>query len=202
MAAAGFVDIFFAQDDGFSIGGEPVGVGGEVAAMIADGVELGDIFGYSQKVGHGTKGSAAEVHIETGDDHPVASEGEFFADFPEGLVKKLGFIDADDIDIGSNVKDFSWKLNSSGRDRPGVMTDDFVLAIAGVPGRFVDFNRLFCNPDALESPDQFFGLAGKHRSADHFNPAPALCVERWFEKHAKHKDAFFCLLLRLPATIL
>lgn len=162
MAAAGFVDIFFAEDDGFSIGGEPVGVGGEIAAMIADGVELGDIFGYGQEVGHGTKGAAPEVHIEAGDDHPVATESELFTDFPEGFVKKLGLIDADDINMGSDLKDFSRILNSSGRDRTGVVTDDFILAVSCIAGRFVDFNRLFCNTDALESPDQFFGLAGKH----------------------------------------
>ena len=113
MAAAGFVDVFFAEDDSLGIGGKPVGMGGEIAAMIADGVELGDVFGYGQEVGHGAKGPAPEVHIKAGDDHTVAPEGELFTDFLEGFVKKLGFINAYNIDIGCDIKDFLWMVDGT-----------------------------------------------------------------------------------------
>ncbi len=73
MAAAGFVDVFFTEDNCLGISGQAVGVGREIAAMVADGVELGDIFGDGEELGHGAERPAPEVHVQAGHDHPVTA---------------------------------------------------------------------------------------------------------------------------------
>ena len=71
MAAAGFVDVLFAEDNCLCICGQAISVGSEIAAMVADRMELGDIFGDGEELGHGAKRTATEIHIEACHYHPV-----------------------------------------------------------------------------------------------------------------------------------
>ena len=65
-SAAGFVDVFFTDHDGIRTAGQAVGVGGEVAAVLANGVHLGDVFSHRQQVRQGAERAPLEVHIQAG----------------------------------------------------------------------------------------------------------------------------------------
>lgn len=98
VAATGFIDVFFAEDDGFGIGGQAVGVCGEIAAMITDCMEFGDIFGNGKESGHWTKGTSSEIHVETGNDDPMTAKSKRLAHSDQGVIEKLSFINTNDID--------------------------------------------------------------------------------------------------------
>ena len=73
MSASGFVDIFFAQYDGLCVGGKSVGMGSEIAAVVADGVAFGDVFCDGKEFRHRAEWSAAKVHVQACNDDPMAS---------------------------------------------------------------------------------------------------------------------------------
>ena len=102
MTATGFIDIFFAEYDGFRIRSQSVGVGGEIAAMIADSVEFGNVFGDGQQLRHGAKWFSAEIHIKPGHDDPVSTQRQFFANGRQLMIKKLCLVYTDDIDMRGN----------------------------------------------------------------------------------------------------
>ena len=94
--------LFTEQDDGIAFG-KSVRMGGEIAAMNADGVHFGDIFSDGQQIGHRTKRNTPVIHIESGDDDADATPGQFLAYFRQLRIKELGFVDADN---GGVIADF------------------------------------------------------------------------------------------------
>jgi len=73
---------------------------GQVAALDADGVYLGDIVGNGAEGWHGTEGDSLEVHVEAGNDDADTTIGQFVADVDQPHVEELRLVDAHHVDIG------------------------------------------------------------------------------------------------------
>src|SRR5690606_10407597 len=124
-----------------------------------------------------------------GDDNAVSAQGEFVTDFAQSGVKKLGFIDANDIDILSDRQHLPAVSYCPGSNGAGIVTHDFVDTVSRIAHRFKNLDRLSGNPGAPETADQLLGLTRKHGAANHFQPAsPGRCENR-FVKHAGGKYA-------------
>ena len=176
MAADGFVDVFFAEFDQLVAFGKTVGVMGDVAAADADGVDLGHVFGGGHQRGHGAEGFAEVVHVEAGDDDADAPFGELACHVDDGFVEELGFVDAYHVDAFRLFQDASGGIDRGGEDGMAFVRDDGFLGVAGVDLGFEDFDAEIGDLGPLEPADEFFGLAGKHRAADDFDPTGILCV--------------------------
>ena len=166
--------------DEFLAGGEAVAVVGEVAAADADGVDFLDIFGDGHQTGHRAEGLPEKVGVQAGDDDADAAVGERLGDFNDAFVKKLGFVDTDDLHVGGDVQHPGRRLDRGARDGRGVMGYDIEVRITLIDGRLENLDFLLGELGAFEPADQFFRLAGEHGAADDFDAARFFCV---FQKH-------------------
>lgn len=57
------------------------------------------------------------------------------------------------------------------------MRDDLVIAVSRVEGRLKDLDPFARDHGTPQAADQFFALARKHRSADHFDPSDVAADE-------------------------
>ena len=178
-AAAGLVGVLFAQDDGMVLSGEAVGMGGQVAAVLADGVHFGDVLRDGQQIGHRAEGLAPEVHVQPGYNDPQAAQGQHLTNLRQVVIKELRFIYPNDVDALGQLQQAAGVLDRRGEDVVGIVGDHFSLIVAGVYLRLEDFYPLIGNFGALQPADQLFGLTGKHRPANDFYPSAALSFKMW-----------------------
>lgn len=155
--------------------------------MRAYGMQLGDVFGHGHQCRHGTEGLSAKVHVQPGDDHAVPAHGELLAGGGEAGIEELRFVDAYDLHLGADIQDRATVFHGPGGEGAGIVADDFIDAVARIPGGFEDLDRLPGDLGAPEAADQFLGLAGKHGAADHLEPAATRGRENGFVKHAGAK---------------
>ena len=149
---------------------------GQVSALDADGVNLGDVVGDGTEGGHGTEGDASEVHVEAGDDDTDATVGQLVADVGQSGVQELGFVDADNVDVAAEQEDAGRRVDGRRKDVVLVVTDDILFRVSDVDGRFEDFYFLTGKFGTAQSPYEFFGLTREHGAADDFDAAGTM----WF----------------------
>ena len=97
-AAAGLVTFFGPDEDdriinvrGLSVD-QALGAAGGFAADSADCVQLCHFFSYRHQCRKHTKGLAAKVRIQSGDEDPPALVGKVFDQLKQPRIKKLGFV--------------------------------------------------------------------------------------------------------------
>ena len=149
---------------------------GQVSALDADGVNLGDVVGDGTEGGHGTEGDASEVHVEAGDDDADTTVGQLVADVGQSGVQELGFVDADNVDVAAEQEDAGRRVDGRRKDVVLVVTDDILFRVSDVDGRFEDFYFLTGKFGTAQSPYEFFGLTREHGAADDLDAAGTM----WF----------------------
>ena len=194
VAAEGLVDVFFAEEDEVLALAEAVRVVRERAAADADRVDLLDVLGDGHQARHRAEGDTEVVGVEARHDDAHAAVGEGLADFDEGVVEELRFVDADDLHLRADlVEDLLGGRDGGGGDFMEIVRDYFDVGVALVNDGFEDGDLLVGELGAAEAADEFFGLAGEHRAADDLD-APGFsmilgkhCLHLWL-----HKDSNFC----------
>ena len=136
----------------------------------ADGVQFGDVLRVGQQEGHGAKGAAEVVEVQSGDDDPNARIGQPVADVHDGRVEELDFIDADDGGGLRRAKHGRLELVGGGHC-DGLLTTGIVAHhIGGVVAVVLDGleqeHVLLGKDGAADAAEQFFGLAGEHGARD------------------------------------
>lgn len=106
IPAARFIDILFTEQNGFTIWYQSKGMCGEITAVHADGVELGDILRNSKQFAHGSKRFSSEVHVESGDDNPMTAQCQRFTNGSQSHIEKLGLVNTYHIGIIGSQQDF------------------------------------------------------------------------------------------------
>ncbi|MDT4860221.1 hypothetical protein FQZ97_947680 [compost metagenome] len=76
---------------------------------------LGYILGNGHQLGHGPEGPAVKVHVEPGNDDPFAAVGQLIDHLHQGLVKKLGLINAHHVTVAAVKQDLPGHIH---RRRP------------------------------------------------------------------------------------
>lgn len=147
-------------------------MGGQVAAVAADGVDFGDVLGYGQQLANGAEGAAFEVHVQPGDDDALAPAGQFLGVSHDGFVEELGLVQSHDGGGVRQVEQHGGVGDGRGFKGVALVADDLGFGVAGVDGGFKDLDVLAGNARPLEAADQLLGLAGEHGPADDFQPAP------------------------------
>ncbi len=99
LSAQRLVFLCLAKQDAAVVGNGSVTDVGQVSALDADGVNLGDVVSNGAEGWHGTEGNAAEIHVETGDDDADAAICQFVTYFGESGIEKLCLIDAYNVDV-------------------------------------------------------------------------------------------------------
>ena len=79
-----------------------------------NGMQLGDVISLSQQVRDLPERLAEKVHVQTCDDHPDSLSGELIAHFGKLVIKELGLVDPDNIDIAGKQQDCLGVINRSG----------------------------------------------------------------------------------------
>ena len=74
-------------------------------------------------------------------------------------------------------------IHRLGQHRGTVVADDAGFVVTRIQAGFKNLHFKIGNFCAAQAADQFFGLAGKHTTADNLYPAGTLTLEMWFEKH-------------------
>ncbi|MNL78447.1 hypothetical protein D3C87_2048310 [compost metagenome] len=62
-------------------------------------MNFGDIFRNGHQLGHAAEGFTHVIHIQAGNDHPFACVGQLIAYFHDPFIKKLCFVEANDLAI-------------------------------------------------------------------------------------------------------
>ena len=177
-----FISIFFTEENLLLIFYDAVGIMCQIAATHADGMQFCNIFGAGDKCWHRPEWNSHIIHIETCHQYPDAIISHDVANGCDLGIKKLGFINANHIHIIDHKKDLGGRLNRSRRNGMCIVGHDLNFAVSYVHGRFKNLYFLLCDPGPVEAADQFFGLPGKHRAADHFDP-PGTGGNVFFDEH-------------------
>ncbi|GGB04292.1 hypothetical protein GCM10011511_29520 [Puia dinghuensis] len=99
MTATWFIHVLFPQQYLPSLRFFTIGIVRNISTFDTNGMQLGYIFCFSQKVWHLPKRFSQIVHIKPGDDYPNTPNRKLVADFRQLIIEKLGLVDADNIDI-------------------------------------------------------------------------------------------------------
>ena len=173
MAAAGFVYIALAQQHGGFFDGFSETELGNIAAAHANGVKFGDVIGHGQHLGHGAKGAALEVHIQSGHNDPYACAGKLFSHLRHFGVKELGLINTHHIHIVGQQQDLLRMLDGRARDAGLIVRNNVHDIVTGIYGGIEYFHLQVRDLGALQAADQLFGLSAEHGAAHHFDPSLA-----------------------------
>ena len=174
FAAERFVTVTFTEDNQAFLVAGAVRVLRQPAAPDADRVDLVDIFGGGQQGRDGPEGLAGIIHVEAGHDHPGAGVGQLVADHHQFVVEKLRLVDADHFEVVGIEENLRCRLHRCGMNHIFIMRYNVFGVKAGIDGRFEDLDGLFGDQSPAQTAEQFFGLTGEHRPADHFDPARPL----------------------------
>ena len=155
-------------------------MGGQIAAVLTDGVHFGDVLRHGQQIGHRAEGLAPEVHIQARHNNPQAAQGQHLTDLRQVLIKELCLVYADDVDAIGQLQQAAGVLDGRGEDVVGIVGHHFGLIVARIHLGLEDFHPLIGNFGALQAADQFLGLTGKHGPADDFYPSAALSLKMRF----------------------
>jgi len=99
IPATGFIGLGGAYQDLSILMNCALGAVGRIAAFHTNSQILGHIFCDRQKLGDAAKGSAFVILIQTGHDHPVALIRQVVTNTYNGFIKKLRFIDGNNLSI-------------------------------------------------------------------------------------------------------
>ena len=157
-AAAGFVGFFRTdEDDGvFVVGGlavdEALGAAGFATAYHADGVEFVNAFRFGHEDGHGAKGFPAEVHVQARNDDPFMLVGQGVADFDDGVIEELDFVDGDDLGVGFYLgQDVGCVVDDGAFPLGAIVGGDDAGAVAVVDGGFEELDFLAGDHSAAQA---------------------------------------------------
>jgi hypothetical protein len=139
-------------------------------AADTDGKRFCDVFRDGQQLGHGIERPGAIVLIEPGNDHPLSLISHLIANLDQVEIKKLGFIDSDNLRLtfepSQNLRgcrnEFRFYFHIA-------VADDVILAEAVIQPGLEDLHALLCNLGSPKSADQFLALSTEHAAADHFD---------------------------------
>lgn len=123
-------------------------------------------------MGHGSKRFAQKILVKTGDYDPKAPVRKFLADGDEPFVEKLCLVYSNHTSVVADKLDYPGGIG----DRRAlkflvVVRGDVFSRISRVNCGLEYLDALFCNLREPQTPDEFFGLSGEHRPANHLNPA-------------------------------
>ena len=162
LAAKGFINVLFSQHYELVALGEPVRVVCEVAAADADGVHFLDVLGYCHQGRHRAERLALEIGVQAGYDDPLSLVGKGLDHFDQVLSEKLGLVNAYHLGVIRGSQHVLRILCRPARYAVEVMGNHIHIGVSRIHGRLEDLNFLIGELGSLESPDEFFGLAGKH----------------------------------------
>ena len=124
FAAERLVAFGFAENHEFVAGDGAVRILRQASAAHADGVYLGDVFGYCHKLGHRAERLAHEVHIEASDDNPNSLICKLLANVDEFVSEKLRLVDADYVAFVGIKEDLLCVFHRDGVQCVGVMRNN------------------------------------------------------------------------------
>ena len=93
--------VFFAEQNSSLIAYQSMTYVSQSATLHADGVHFGNLVSDGTQGRNRAERNSLEVHVQSGYDDSDATVSQFVANFNEAIVKKLGFINTDHIDVGS-----------------------------------------------------------------------------------------------------
>ncbi len=144
---------------------------GDVTAADADRMHFGHVFGRGHQGRHRAERLAQVVHVQAGGDDTDTALSQLPGHVDNGLVEELGLVDTDDIDTFRLLQDAPGGIDRGGENRIPLVGHDGFLGIAGIDFGLEDFDTEIGELGAFEPADEFLGLAGKHGTADDFDPA-------------------------------
>src|SRR5687767_4533007 len=111
-------------------------MGGQVAAVMTNRVELCNVFRYCEKIRNGAEWLAPEIHIQPCYNHPVTTGRQLFTNKREAFVKELRFINPDHIYTSIHIQYFLRRKHGPGPDCARIVAYNFIRTVTGVAGRF------------------------------------------------------------------
>jgi len=139
-------------------------------ASNTDRESLCNVFRDGEQLGHGIERLCAIVLIEPGYDHPLSNIGHLVAHCDQVEIKKLSFINADNLRLRIKVYEyFGGSCNDLRLHFHVAVADNVILAETVIEPWLEDLKALLCNLRSPESTDQFLALSTEHTAADHFN---------------------------------
>lgn len=182
-AAARFVTVFFAEQHRTAFMYEAVGVRGEVAAVLTNGVYLGDVLCHGKQVRHWPERPPLEVHVQPSDDDPLACQCQLLANLRQLFIKELSFVNSNHIDAFREVEHALGAVNGRRQNEVFIVRNDLHFIISGIYFRFENLDFLVGNLCPFQPADKLLRFAGEHAPANDLNPTVALTFEMWFKKH-------------------
>src|SRR4051812_23412110 len=99
IPASRFICIFCTEHELFFIRYDAVRKACNVTTAYTDGMKFCNIFSPCHQEWHLPKRFALEIHIKACNDHPCSPKGKFITYTGDLIIKKLGFIQTDHINI-------------------------------------------------------------------------------------------------------
>ncbi len=127
---------------------------GNVATSHANRMNLGDKFRTGHQSGYRAKGNSPEIHVKASNNDSYTHVSQFVAYFQQVLVKKLGFINSNHINIPGKQQNGGGVVDGSGAYGVFIVGYHFGGRIPGVYRGFKDFNPLSGNFCATQTTDQ------------------------------------------------
>ena len=162
LAAEGLVNVLFSEHYELVALGEPVRVVCEVAAADADGVHFLDVLGYCHQGRHRAERLALEIGVQAGYDDPLALVGKGLDHFHQVFPEELCLVNAYHLGLIRSGQHVLRILCRPARYAVEVVGNHVHIGVSRIHGRLEDLYFLIGELGSLESPDEFFGLAGKH----------------------------------------
>jgi hypothetical protein len=83
--------------------------------------------------GHGSEGSALEVHVESGGDHAHAHGGQLGAHLGQAIIEELGLIDAHHFDLAGEEQKVAAAGHGGAANGVAIVTDHIGPRRSGCP---------------------------------------------------------------------
>ena len=159
FTAEGLVFLCLSKEDALVALYQTVTEIGQGTAFDADGMHLGHFVGDGTEGWNGAEGYTAEVHVETGNDDAYAAIGQFVTDAHQTFVEKLGFVDANHVDVGGEQENACRRVDGGGKNGVLVVADNFFIGIARIDAWLENLNALPGKLGPFQTADELLGLA-------------------------------------------
>ena len=150
---------------------------GQIAAADTYCMNFLYVFGYGHKARDGTERLAEIVGVKAGYDNPDALVREFLYGFDEGIVEKLGFVYAYDLDVRLQKGDHARRgLYRGAGDAVEVVRDDVEVGVTLIHRRLENSDFLLGELGPFEPADKFLRLSREHRAANYLDASSFFCI--------------------------
>src|SRR4030095_10076870 len=121
---------------------------------------------------HGPKRLTAEVHIQPGRNHTLASLGKFLAHVRHFPIEKLDFVNCNHVCIGvDQLQNLTCALHWHRPELDAAVRTDAVMPKACIEFGLKYLHFLPGNLSALDPADQLLRFAAEHAAADDLDPS-------------------------------